>query len=310
MNFEALLSSAVIAAFFSGFVSYIISRKQVNLQYITGERKEWREKIRDIATKLDGASYKKTVHLLTKLKIRINAFGNNGVFISYSKDAHIWELINDIEKEEISKSILRLKQKQMIEYLSLLLKSDWEHSKKEVRGNACTTISFFLIVALNIYFFLSIFNLHVDNIDLFNLISVSIAFLIMMAFLCFVSVFGLKDVCNYLLSGVITIKPQKYKISLLYVCYITWIVSIVICMGVYVYFVKRFLELVPCGENDSMIILISGTIYASVLSLVSWAQVPNFHEIYHYNSSVNKVRGKYYELQSTILENGNVSSKI
>ena len=132
----------------------------------------------------------------------------------------------------------------------------------------------------------------------------------MMAFLCFVSVFGLKDVCNYLLSGVITIKPQKYKISLLYVCYITWIVSIVICMGVYVYFVKRFLELVPCGENDSMIILISGTIYASVLSLVSWAQVPNFHEIYHYNSSVNKVRGKYYELQSTILENGNVSSKI
>lgn len=43
MDIDILLGSAVIAAIFSGLVSYIISRRQGSLQYITGERKEWRE---------------------------------------------------------------------------------------------------------------------------------------------------------------------------------------------------------------------------------------------------------------------------
>lgn len=134
MNTEVLLSSAVIAAIFSGIVSYLLSRRQENLQYITGERKEWREKIREIASNLNDASYKDTLQLLAELKIRINAFGNKGTLISYSSDAHIWELINEIETKELKKNILKLKQKQLIEYLSLLLKNDWERSKKEVRG--------------------------------------------------------------------------------------------------------------------------------------------------------------------------------
>lgn len=75
MNTEMLLSSAVIAAILSGIISFLISRRQETLQYITGERKEWREKIREIAYNLNGANYKDTLKLLTELKVRINAFG-------------------------------------------------------------------------------------------------------------------------------------------------------------------------------------------------------------------------------------------
>lgn len=44
MIIKAMLGSAVIAAMFSGLISYLIFKKQGNLQYITAERKEWREK--------------------------------------------------------------------------------------------------------------------------------------------------------------------------------------------------------------------------------------------------------------------------
>ena len=108
MNTEMLLSSAVIAAILSGIISFFISRRQETLQYITGERKEWREKIREIAYNLNGANYKDTLKLLTELKVRINAFGNREVLVSYSSDAHIWDLINEIEKEEPKRNILKL----------------------------------------------------------------------------------------------------------------------------------------------------------------------------------------------------------
>lgn len=152
MNTEMLLSSAVIAAILSGIISFFISRRQETLQYITGERKEWREKIREITYNLNGANYKDTLKLLTELKVRINAFGNREVLVSYSSDAHIWDLINEIEKEEPKRNILKLMQKQLIEYLSLLLKVDWERSKKEVRGDIYNTISLLLLLASEIFF--------------------------------------------------------------------------------------------------------------------------------------------------------------
>ena len=185
MNTEMLLSSAVIAAILSGIISFFISRRQETLQYITGERKEWREKIREIAYNLNGANYKDTLKLLTELKVRINAFGNREVLVSYSSDAHIWDLINEIEKEEPKRNILKLMQKQLIEYLSLLLKVDWERSKKEVRGDIYNTISLLLLLASEIFFIVSIFCLHIEDLKVFHLISVSIEFFLLMLFMYF-----------------------------------------------------------------------------------------------------------------------------
>lgn len=151
MDIKLILSSAVISAVISGCVAVLNFRRQNNLQYITGERKEWREEIRKIAQGLYGASYKDTLELLVRLKVRINAFGNKGIKTSYMYDAHIWKVIAEIEEKKCSKELLQLKQKQLIEYLALLLKFDWERSKKEVQGNIQSIIGWGLCIMSAIY---------------------------------------------------------------------------------------------------------------------------------------------------------------
>lgn len=81
-------------------------------------------------TKLELCPYDKRNQILVSLKTRINAYGidqNN-----LNADAHIWKLIDKINicREE---EYANLKE-QLINYLSLLLKYDWERSKSEVYG--------------------------------------------------------------------------------------------------------------------------------------------------------------------------------
>ena len=61
MDLKLILGPAVTAALVSAAISYINSRKKDNVQYITGERKEWRESIRKIASFLHEATYKETL---------------------------------------------------------------------------------------------------------------------------------------------------------------------------------------------------------------------------------------------------------
>ena len=151
MDIKLILSSAVISAVISGCVAVLNFKRQNNLQYITGERKVWREEIRTIAQELNGASYKETLDALVRLKMRINAFGNKEKDNLYMYDAHIWKVIAEIEEKKCSKKLLRLKQKQLIEYLALLLKFDWERSKKEVQGNIRSIIGWGLCIMSAIY---------------------------------------------------------------------------------------------------------------------------------------------------------------
>ena len=130
--------SGVIAAVISAIIAYSTLKKQSNLQYITSERQKWRETITEIAEKLNGANYNKTKELLVQLKVRINPYGKDlkkGALDYYYKDGHIWELIQKIEEKPLDRKDLQNRQNRMIEYLSLLLKSDWERSKQEVHGN-------------------------------------------------------------------------------------------------------------------------------------------------------------------------------
>lgn len=148
MDWSIILSSAVIATIISSGISYLISKRDSNLQYITGERKEWRESIRNIAVKLKSADYEQSMILLTELKVRINAFGISEE--DYFIDSHIWRLMQDMEEEKNINNLLKLK-KRLIEYLSLLLKYDWERSKEEVRGNKNRIFANLLYILIVIY---------------------------------------------------------------------------------------------------------------------------------------------------------------
>lgn len=129
---------SVLYGFISGiialFVSVFINKSDAKLKYITNERKEWREKIREIAANLQSEeNIFKIENILCELEVRINPYGikdKDNIF----KDGHIWRIIEVLKK---CKDYDRRKENKevLIKYLSCLLKYDWERSKIEVVGS-------------------------------------------------------------------------------------------------------------------------------------------------------------------------------
>ena len=102
--FGSVFIATVIAA-----VINALSNTKINFtQYFSKERNEWRREIRTIAEELENCrSYRTLSAILTKLKLRINPYGknmmpveNNEVTVGIMQDAHIWEIIEKMEKEK------------------------------------------------------------------------------------------------------------------------------------------------------------------------------------------------------------------
>lgn len=155
---KTILTSGVIAAVITGLISFVSamvsSNKEARLSRITDERKAWREEIRRIAEELsiiniDNDKDKlNLIVLLTKLKIRINSRGfltqDSSNELDYLKDSHIWNSIHILEQEETctNKKLFNNEIKKLINYLSALLKYDWERSKLEVKINTSQIIGY------------------------------------------------------------------------------------------------------------------------------------------------------------------------
>lgn len=151
MHWEVILGSVVISAIISGVIGIYTSSRNNKLEYITKERSEWREEIRICAEELWDVSYQKTRKICDRLKVRINALGKR-VSNRYSDDSHIWEVISEIEKGKCDKQRLHQLQSILQEYLSLLLKWDWERSKKEVQGEKLRCIEYIMwVISFAVY---------------------------------------------------------------------------------------------------------------------------------------------------------------
>lgn len=148
-----ILSSAVISA----LVSYISNSQNNQLKYITSERSGWRKEIKDIAGNLvDCKKYKgKAKRLLQDLKLRINAYGRRpdsqypeDICLDCFKDEHIWKEIDAIEKGEDFKE----HRNRLNHYLGLLLKFDWERSKREAKAaKKCWGLGIVYLLVIIIY---------------------------------------------------------------------------------------------------------------------------------------------------------------
>lgn len=141
MSTQLVLEASALASVIGAAISYFSLRKSTRLNYITMERKKWRDTLRQIAEELEGCPYEQRRMCLTKLKTRINAYGIGGK--SEIQDAHIWDVISEIERcDETDYDLLK---EQLILYLALLLKYDWERSKKEVLGESLKLIIYALV---------------------------------------------------------------------------------------------------------------------------------------------------------------------
>lgn len=219
MNIDTIVGSAVISTAISAMVAYVTSKKQNDLQYITSERKEWRESIRKLTERLHGAGYKKTLQVLAELKVRINALGN-GEEKRYNKDSHIWALINEIEEKELPKEILSLKQKQLIEYLSLLLKSDWERSKREVRGDVLRLVSILFMGGAFLYYAINAFDYNQNKENIWVWTACMIMIFLFIVLLNGAIIYFERDILN----GIIHSKMKSTKTKKILSCYAIWTV--------------------------------------------------------------------------------------
>lgn len=109
---------------------------------MTNERAKWREEIRKISVLLPSTSRCDVVDVIKWLVPYLNPYGRNSIEKPFLKDGHIWEVIDSIDvmtrdDEEYMDAggdqELFAKTKLLRDYLVLLLKFDWERSKREVR---------------------------------------------------------------------------------------------------------------------------------------------------------------------------------
>lgn len=142
-----ILSSAVIAA----IISFSSAAKTNQLKYITSERTKWRKEIKIIASGLAECerNNKKSKQLLTKLKLQINSYGYRDTYpcdirLNCFKDEHIWKEIKAIENGEEYKC----HRDRLLRYLQLLLKFDWERSKREAKVEEKPIIVVMIYIAL------------------------------------------------------------------------------------------------------------------------------------------------------------------
>ena len=132
-----IIGSSAFIGILTLILNWAQNRKNNSLNYITEERKVWREKIREIAAgiekcKYQGKNEKNIKQYLNQLEMNINPYGRT-FQVDYAKDGHVWKTIEEIRKSD-SENRFKKNKKLLLGYLSLMLKEDWERSKGEVRG--------------------------------------------------------------------------------------------------------------------------------------------------------------------------------
>ena len=164
---EIIMSSAVVAA----IIGWLRGNKEDQLNYITGERSTWRKELKECIEGFQTCRIEELDHWLIKLKVNLNGYGchDSGeypedMYLNIFRDEHIWKLIDALEAEQkksnYSKQRIQVIKKQIIQLILILLKFDWERSKREVKTNklliiACGIMGLYvLIVCYFIYAYL------------------------------------------------------------------------------------------------------------------------------------------------------------
>lgn len=289
MKPELILGSAVVAAVCSGIFSYLISRRQGNLQYVTRERKEWREEIRKIAMDIEGASYQKTLRTFIKLKVRINAFGDRNYF-KYDEDGHIWEVIRQLEEKNPGKKELERQQRLLIDYLSLLLKADWERSKKEVRGNVYEAVSWFFEILAGGSFMMIIVKEGKE---------IKLLYMVMIAIFYTVYIFILKRILMYEIRVFIksilgvTKSTKSYRARKSVGATIVLMGGMGILAAIYLYISGQLLSAMNVGEMYKLGLIYLGSIQLAELGFECVQILEEIDMIYRLNERVFNLRKRW-----------------
>lgn len=211
----AILGSSAFVGITTSLINWVQNRKNNTLNYITQERKEWREKIRNIAVKIADCKYgdEKIKLYFNELQININPYGMESQF-NYQEDGHIWDCIKNLENAS-DVAEFEKNRKLLLKYLSLLLKKDWEIVKKEVQGYAGFSICIILsVLQLVFYIFYQFYILRLNSMVLFGIALVlCFAFPLVYFFTCVLEMKSLEKSKSILGENSIIKKKQRMNFS-------------------------------------------------------------------------------------------------
>ncbi len=127
-----ILTSSAVSTIFLIISNIFIEQRKHSVEYITSERAKWRNDIRKIASEIMEADATNLYKPLTELKVRINAYDKYSTNKNIKNDSFIWECIEGCEICSEDTELLSIYKNNLVLFLSLMLKYDWERSKKEV----------------------------------------------------------------------------------------------------------------------------------------------------------------------------------
>lgn len=280
---QILFGSSVIAAFITAIFAFIKSDKQGRLEHITSERKNWRESMRSIMEEIQGASYQETLNCMVKLKVRINAYGSN-YSDNYMDDAHIWRLIKKIEKMDCNNTNeLHKYQNQMIEYISLLLKYDWERSKREVKGDKLSAVSFGFFMFSIVYFIFTI-SINMEEVTTEKVVGMIVSLIIV--FLTMILAYN--NLPIYLISNQFKLKKGNKK----YIRYfLECVFALFISLGVFVISIYIcYNQILNHGTQEIFIycfVCVFAYVLGEIFQFISYDG--KIEEIYRYESAIELI---------------------
>lgn len=169
---------AIVTGVFSIITVLLKMNRETRLSRVTDERTKWRKEIRKIVKNLSIVDFDNMdknneiilIENLASLKMRLNSYGAGKK--DYLKDSHIWDSISKLEDKEIRNNDEKSK---LIEYLSLLLKYDWERTKHESSINVMALIGYFIYIISNVLFAYFAYNDFVDT-TIYTLLMVILLF--------------------------------------------------------------------------------------------------------------------------------------
>lgn len=274
MDLQIILELSAIVSFIGIIVSYFTFRKSSKLNYITQERKEWRESIRTIVEELERCPYDKRKQVLTKLKTRINTYGFCGE--NESEDSHIWKQIYIIEKCE--QNDYENCREKLILFLGLLLKDDWEKAKKEVNGEPARGIIAICLVLAVAFLWIGVFDENGMKIE--DMKKVGIEFLYTSP--------GMSVVIMGMIASLLMIGPtkqcdDKLKASTIVVINAIWIISTI--MGVIN---------IQFGKGKSVFIIASVIMIFFAGVMIFWDDFNDYRRIKKYKKNIEKINNSTF----------------
>lgn len=171
-----LLSGAGLGAVLSAFLVFVNNSKKNKLDFITKERSEWRREIKSII--VDLLSGNNRYDAISRLETQLNPYGKyieESKYEFYMNDGHIWKIIDNFDYSSKNVKILT-------KYLELLLKFDWERSKREIKFDTINNLIYFVLVVGSLSNFLFLLNVKEINVKVVldtSLLTLSTLFMVL-----------------------------------------------------------------------------------------------------------------------------------